>query len=327
MPVIGLAVVLAFSFTLGPLAVEGQQTGKVPRVGILAGGSVSSDSARMEAFRQGLRELGYIEGNNIVVEYRYAEGKLDRLNELAAALVRLKVDVIVTAGPVATRSAKEATASIPIVMAQVSDPMGLHFVASLARPSGKITGLSTMAPEISGKQLEFLKEILPRLSRLVVLGSSTQPANAQILRETELAAVALGVKLQHLDVLSPNDIEGSFRVATRERADAVLVLSSPLLFSRRKQIVDLAIKSRLPMISSFPEFVEDGGLLSYSANINDLFRRAAIYVDKILKGAKPGDLPIEQPTKFELVINLKTAKALGLTIPPSLLARADAVME
>jgi len=324
---IGLAVILALSITLGPLAAEGQQTRNVPRIGVLVGGSVSSDSARIEAFRQGLRELGYVEGKNIVVEYLYAEGKPDRLRELAAALVRLKVDVIVTAGPAATRSAKEATATIPIVMAQVSDPIGGRFVASLARPGGKITGLSTMTPEISGKQLEFLKEILPRLSRVAVLGSPTQPGYAQILRETELAAAALGVQLQPLDALGPKDIETSFRAASKDRADAVMVLPSPVLFSQRKQIADLAIKSRLPTISSWPEFVADGGLMTYSANINDLFRRAATYVDKILKGARPADLPVEQPTKFELVINLKTAKALGLTIPQSLLVRADQLIE
>jgi ABC-type uncharacterized transport system substrate-binding protein len=325
MRLIGLAVILTLNLSL--LAAEGQQTRNVPRIGVLVGGSVSSDSTRIEAFRQGLRELGYVEGENIVVEYRYAEGKPDRLRELAAALVRLKVEVIVTAGPAATRSAKEATATIPIVMAQVSDPIGGRFVASLARPGGKITGLSTMSPEISGKQLEFLKEILPRLSRVAVLGSSIQPGNAQILRETELAAAALGVQLQNLDALGPKDIETSFRAAGKERADAVLVLSSPVLFSQRKQIADLAIKSRLPTISSWPEFVEDGGLMTYSASIHDLFQRAATYVDKILKGAKPADLPVEQPTKFRLVVNLKTAKALGLTIPPSLLGRADQVIE
>ena len=311
----------------GAAIADAQQPAKVPRIGFLSSGSPSSISARTEAFRQGLRELGYVEGKNLVIEYRYAEGKLDRLPALAAELVRLKVDVIVTAGPAATRPAKEATTTIPIVMARDDDPVGNGFVASLARPGGNITGLSTLAPEISGKQLELLKEIVPRLSRVAVLGSSAQPGNAQSLRATELAAGALGVQLQYLDILGPKDIETAFRAASKGRADAVLVLASPVLNSQRARVVDLAVKSRLPAIYPNPEFVEDGGLMTYGVSITDLFRRAATYVDKILKGAKPPDLPVEQPMKFELVINLKAAKQIGLTIPQSVLYRADKVIK
>jgi ABC-type uncharacterized transport system substrate-binding protein len=301
--------------------------GNVPRIGVLVGGSASSDSARIEAFRQGLRDLGYVEGKNIVLEFRYADGNPDRLSELAATLVRLKVDVIVTAGPAATRAAKQATPATPIVMAQVNDPIDAGFVTSLARPGGMITGLSTMFPEISGKQLELLRQVVLRLSRVAVFTPSAQPGNAQVLREAELAAGSLRVQLHYLDIVSPGDIETSFRAARKARADAGLILSSPVLFSRRKQVADLALKNRLPTISSWPEFVEDGGLITYSPNLKDLFRRAATYVDRILKGAKPGDLPVEQPTTFALVINMKTAKALGLTIPQSVLLRADQVIE
>jgi putative ABC transport system substrate-binding protein len=302
---------------------EAQQPTKVPRIGFLAAISPAAISARIEAFRQGLNELGYIEGKNIVIEWRSAEA--DRVPGLAAELVRLKVDVIVTAGPLSTRPAEGATKTIPIVMAQDDDPVGNGFVASLARPGGNITGLASLSPELSGKQLELLKEIVPKLSRMAVLGSSTRPGNAQSLRETELAAGAFGVKLQYLDVLGPKDIDTAFREAGIARADAVLMLVATGV-PQRKQVVELAVKSRLPVISGRPELVEAGGLMTYGASLNDLYRRAATYVDKILKGAKPADLPIEQPTKFELVINLKTAKHIGLTIPPNVLARADRVI-
>ena len=304
-----------------------QQPTKVPRIGYLGAASPSATSERIEAFRRGLRELGYVEGKNIVIERRSAEGKSDRLPALAVELVRLKVDVIVTGGSAATRPAKEATSTIPIVMAPDSDPVGNGFVASLARPGGNITGLATLAPELSGKRLELLKEVVPRLSRVAVLGSSTEPANAQSLKETELAAGAFGVKLQYLGILGSKDIETAFGAASKARADAVLVLGGAVLNSHRTQIADLAVKSRLPAIYHRQEFVEDGGLMSYDANPNDLARRAATYVDKILKGAKPADLPVEQPTKFEFIINLKAAKQIGLTIPPNLLARADKVFK
>ena len=306
---------------------EAQQPKKVPRIGFLFGSSLSANSARHEAFRQGLRELGYVEGKNIVIDWRSAEEKLDRLPALAADLVYLKVDIIVTGGSSPTHAAKEATITIPIVMAQDADPVGSGFVASLARPGGNITGLSTLAPELSGKRLEILKEVVPKLSRVAVLGNSTEPGNAQMLGETERAAVVFGVKLQYVDVLGPKDIETAFRAASKGRADAVLVLVSAVFNSHRTQVVQLAVKSRLPATYTRPEYVEDGGLMTYGPSINDLFRRAATYVDKILKGAKPADLPVEQPTKFEFIINLKAAKQIGLTIPPNLLARADKVIK
>jgi putative ABC transport system substrate-binding protein len=306
---------------------EAQQPTKIPRIGFLSATLLSIISPRIEALRQGLHELGYVEGKNIVIEWRSAEGKLDRVPALAAELVRLKVDVIVTGGATDTRAAKEATNTIPIVMAQDSDPVGSGFVASLARPGGNITGLSTLAPEVSGKRLELLKEIIPKLSRVAVLGISTRPGNAQSLKEVELAAGALKVKLQFLDVLDPKDIEAAFRAASKGRAEAVLVLQSPFFNSQRKQLVDLAIKSRLPATYPQTEYTEAGGLMYYGANTPDLFRRAATYVDKILKGTKPADIPVEQPRKFELIVNLKAAKQIGLTIPPNVLVRADRVIK
>jgi len=306
---------------------EAQQPAKVPRIGFLGGVSPSANSARIAAFRQGLAELGYVEGKNILIEWRHTEAaKLDRLPVLAAELVRLKIEIIVTGGPPATRSAKEATATIPIVMGFDDDPVGNGFVKSLARPGGNITGLSALAPEISGKQLELLREIVPRLSRVVVLGTSIRPGNRQALEEIEIAAQAFGMKLQYLDVLGPKDIETAFRAASTGRADAVLVLSSPVFTSERTQIVDLAAKSRLPAMYPQQEFVQEGALMTYSVSVTNMYRRAATYVDKILKGAKPADLPIEQPTKFEFVINLKAAKQIGLTIPPNVLARANRVI-
>ncbi len=306
---------------------QAQQLAKIPRIGFLTNNSSTGLAAADEAFRQGLRALGYVEGKSLVIEYRYGEGKVGRLAEMAAELVRLKVDVIVTGGPTSTRTAKQATSTIPIVMASDPDPVANGFVASLARPGGNITGLATLSPELSGKRLELLKEILSKLSRVAVLGTSTTPGTAQELKEAELAAGAFGVKLQHLDVVSPKDIETAFRAASTGHADAVLVLNSAILLSQRRQLVDLAVKSRLPAIYNVPEFVEDGGLMSYGVSFIDLHRRAAIYVDKILKGAKPAELPVEQPTKFELIINLKAAKQIGLTIPPSVLARADKVIK
>ncbi len=308
-----------------PFPAQAQQT-KIPRIGFLTGQSLSSISARAEAFRQGLRELGYVEGKNVVIEWRYAEGKLDRLPALAAELVRLKVDIIVSAGPTVTRAAKEETVTIPIVMAFDDDPVGSGFVASLARPGGNITGLSTLAPELSGKQLELLKEIVPRLSRVAVLGSSIHPGTAQSLKEMELAAGAVKVQLQYLDVLDSKDIETAFGAASKGRAGAVLVLTSVVINSQRKQIVELAVKNRLPAIYFSSEFVEAGGLMTYGVSFTDLFRRAATYVDKILKGRTPQDLPVEQPMKFEFIISLIAAKKIGLTIPPNVLVRANRVI-
>jgi len=304
-----------------------QQPKKVPRIGFLAAVSLSANSVRFEAFRQGLRELGYVEGKNIVIEWRYADGKLDRLPALAAELVRLNVDIIVSGGSTATRPAKEATNTIPIVMAQDTDPVGNGFVASLARPGGNITGLATLAPELSGKQLELLKEIVPKLSRVAVLGTSTRSGNAQSLKETELAAGAFGVKLQYLDILRPKDIETAFQEARQGHADAVLVLTSAVFVLHRTQLADLAVKSRLPAIYDRREFVDDGGFMSYGTSFADLSRRAAVYVDKILKGAKPVDLPVEHPTKVELVIKLRTGKEMGVTSSRNVVARAEKGIE
>jgi len=303
------------------------QPAKVPRIANLIGAPLSATSARIEAFRQGLRELEYVEGKNIIIELRSAEGKLDRLPALAAELVRLKVDIIVTGGPLPTRAAKEATTTIPIVMTQDPDPVGDGFVASLARPGGNITGLATLAPELSGKRLELLKETIPKLSRVAVFGTSTYPGNAQSLKEVELAAAAFKVQLQYLDILGPKDIETAFRAASKGRADAVLIkVGGAFASAHRTEIVELAVKSRLPVIYDRGDYVEAGGLMFYGVNLPDLDRRAATYVDKILKGRTPADLPVEQPMKFEFIVNLKAAKQIGLTIPPNVLARADRVI-
>jgi len=323
-----ILVWLLVTFFLANVSIaQAQQAGKIPRIGYLSGVSPSSIVARTEAFRQGLRELGYADAKNILIEWRYAEGKADRLPALAAELVSLKVDVIVTAGPLPTRAAKEATTTIPIVMAQDPDPIGNGFVASLARPGGNITGLSMLASELSGKRLELLKETIPKLSRVAVFGTSTMPGTAQLLKEVELAAGALKVKLQYLDVVDPKDIENAFRAARKERADAVLSLASPVLDSHRTQIVELAVKNRLPVIYDRSEDVEAGGLMAYGVNLPGLHRRAATYVDKILKGRTPADLPVEQPMRFEFIINLLAAKKIGLTIPPNVLVRADKVIK
>jgi putative tryptophan/tyrosine transport system substrate-binding protein len=323
--ILGLLLAI-FVLATAPCA-QAQQATRIPVIGRLGASSPSAEAARAEALRQGLHELGYIEGKNIVIEWRHAEGKLDRVPALAAELVRLKVDIIVTAGPAATRSAKQATATIPIVMAYDDDPVGSGFVASLARPGGNITGLSTLSPEISGKQLELLKEIVPKLSRVGVLGDVIRPGTPQALREINVAADAFRVQVQYLEVRGPKDIETAFRAASKERADAVLVLGSAVLTTHRTAIVELAVKSRLPTIYNRPEFVEEGGLVFYGVSYTELFRRAATYVDKILKGAKPADLPVEQPKKFEFIINLKAAKQIGLTVPPNVLARADRLIK
>ena len=303
-----------------------QQPARIPRIGYIGAASSSANQIRVEAFRQGLREAGYIEGQNIGIEYRYAEGKFDRLPALAAELVGLKVDVIVTGGAAVTRRVKEATQTIPIVMTNDNDPIGNGFVESLARPGGNITGLATLTPDLAGKRLELLKEIVPKLSRVAVLGTSTTPGNSQALKETELAAGSFNVQVQYLDVRDPSNIESAFRTASEKRADAVFLLQGPIFVSERKQLAEFAVRSRLPAIYYRQDFVVDGGLISYAPSLTDLSRRAAIYVEKILKGAKPAALPVEQPTKFELVINLKAAKRIGITIPPNVLARADRVI-
>jgi len=303
-----------------------QQPTQTIHLGALLASTAASEKSRIDALRDGLRDLGYIEGKNIVIEWRYANLKFDRLNEFAAELVRLKVNIIVIGGSTSTRAAKQATTTIPIVMGQSNDPVGEGFVASLARPGGNITGLSTLAPEITGKQLEVLKDSIPRISRVAVYKQSTNQAHLPMLKELDLVARALNVQLQYLDVISAKDISTAFRDARAAHADAGLILPSPVTVSQRTQIAELAAQNRLPVVYPFPEAVETGGLMSYGVSWPDLFRRAATYVDKILKGAKPADLPVEQPAKFELIINLKAAKQIGLTIPPQVLARADRVI-
>jgi putative ABC transport system substrate-binding protein len=316
------ALLFALSFP-----VEAQQSGKVHRIGYVSAGAASATTARAEALRQGLRELGYIEGQNIIIEWRFGEGKVDQVPYNVAELVRLKVDVIVTAGAADTRAAHKATSTIPIVMTQDNDPVGAGFVSSLARPGGNITGLTNASPELSGKRLELLKESIPKLSRAIVLGNATVPGNAQALRETEGAARTLGLKVRHMEVQSLDDLKGALRVAVEEQFHALVTLQNPVFGTNRTEFVDLVAKTRLPAMHFRRDFVEAGGLMSYGTYLPDLDRRAATYVDKILKGAKPADLPVEQPTKFELFINLKTAKQIGLTIPAHVLARADRVIK
>jgi putative ABC transport system substrate-binding protein len=308
-----------------PLAAEAQQARKVPRVGILL---LSDAQSVPDAFRQGLRDLGYVEGQTIALEYYWAEGKEERFPGLASELVHLRVDVIFATVAAAAQAAKTATKAIPIVTA-VNDPIAAGFVASVARPGGNITGLSMMSPEVVGKQLELLRQVVPTLSRVAVLGNPANPGSAPQLRQAEAMAKTLGMRLQPLEARSPSEIDSAFAAMTRERAGALLVLLDPTLARplQRERIAELAARNRLPTMYALRLYVDAGGLMAYGADIFDLYRRAAIYVDKILKGAKPADLPIEQLTKFELIINLKTAKALGLTMPPSLLLLADEVIQ
>ena len=299
---------------------EAQQPKKVPRIGVLSPG-FPGPSPLLDAFRQGLHELCYVEGQNIAIEYRFAEAKPEPLPDLAAELVRLKVDVILAINTPAVQAAKNATKTIPIVFTWVSFPDS--FVASLARPGGNVTGLTTLSEDLSGKRLELLKEALPGISRVAVLWNSANPNPTYQFREMERASLQLGIQLQPLGVRGPDELPNAFKVATREHAGALFVIEDAVLLQHRTRILDLAAKLRLPVASSYREFAEAGGLLSYAPNLPDQFHRAATYVDKILKGTKPADLPVEQPMKFELIINLKTAKQIGLTIPPDVLARAD----
>ena len=322
-------VVLALGILALPLSVYAQAQGKVWRIGFLSATSPSSNAESIEALRQGLRELGYAEGQNIVIEYRWAEGRFERLPDLAAELVRLKVDVIVASTGQAALAAKNSTATIPIIMVGPSDPVGSGLVASLAQPGGNVTGLSlTSGLGIIGKQLELLHEAFPKLRQVAVLANAATPIiTAGWLRETELAARSLGVQLRVVEVRDSDELDGAFSTIKKAHARALLVIADPLLALNRSRIVAFAASSRLPATYPYRSFVNAGGLMSYGVNVHDLFRRAATYVDKILKGAKPSGLPVERPTRFELVINLKTAKALGLTIPPSLLMRADEVIQ
>jgi ABC-type uncharacterized transport system substrate-binding protein len=299
-----------------------QQTKKVPRIGYLS--SRFAIEPREEAFRKGLSELGYVEGQNIVIEWRFAEGKRERQTSLAADLVRLNVECIIATGTSAVHAAKQATSTIPIIMANMGDdPVQQGFVASLARPGGNITGFTIMGGDLAGKRLEIVKEVLPKVSRVAILRDPGNPATSAYLKETEAAAGALGVQLQSIESRGGSDLVNVFRAAAKGRAGALIVVA---FGAQRPQIVNLTIKNRIPTMYTDPTFVPDGGLMSYSADVIEQFRRAAIYVDKILKGTKPADLPVERPTKFELLINLKTAKQIGLTIPPNVLARADKVI-
>ena len=307
------------------LPAQAQQPTKVARIGYLSPGDPVSRTYRTEAFRQGLKELGYIEGKNIAIEYRFAEARSERLPELAQDLVRLKVDIIFAGSHPATEAAKNATQTIPIVTSS-QDPVSSGFVVGLARPGGNITGLTNLTSELVGKRLELLKEVIPQLSRVAVLWTPSQP-ESMTWRRTEVAAQSLGVQLQAAEIRERDDLELAFVAIKRERAEALLMLRNPLVNDLTKRIANLAAASRLPAIYDEQRFPELGGLMSYGVNLADVDRRAAIYIDKILKGANPADLPIERPTKFELVINLKTAKALGLKIPAHLLMEADKVIE
>jgi len=327
---IGLAVVLVVGLALAPLAVGAQQAAKVARIGYLST-NLATNPHIQEAFRQGLRDLGYVEGRNVVIEYRDAEGKYERLPALAAELVALKVDVIVAAaGNNLAMAAKQATRTIPIVFAAVSDPVAFGLVTSLARPGGNVTGTSVISSELVGKRLELLTQAVPGVSRVAILwlpGALGERTEKDMLQQADVAARALGVRLQFVEARGPADLDRAFSDMTRARAGALTVLPSNMFLREHRRLVDLAAKHRLPAVYTVKEYVDAGGLMTYGPNLADVVRRAATYVDKILKGAKPAELPVEQPTKFELVINLKTAKALGLTIPPSVLGRADQVIE
>ena len=323
MRLIGLAVILTLSVILAPLAAQAQPAGKVYRIGVLG----NENAPPWEGFRQGLRELGYVDSRNVTMEWRWSEGKTDRLPALAIELVGLRVDIIVASGTQAVRAAKQATSTIPIVMAVSSYPERIGLVASLARPGGNVTGLSNVAPELSGKKLELLKEIAPKASRLAVLWNRASPVEPLGLQALRAAAPAAGMEILSVEVSTADDYPAAFASVASRRAHALMAHGNPVNFKNRQLIADFALRSRLPSIYEERLFVEAGGLMSYAPSFTDLFRRAATYVDKILKGAKPADLPVEQPTRFELVINLKTAKTLGLTIPPLVLFRADQVIE
>jgi putative tryptophan/tyrosine transport system substrate-binding protein len=307
-----------------PLAVSAQQPTKIFKIGFIATGGVP---LYMNAFHDELQALGWIEGKNVIYEARYAENRLDRLPELVTELLRLNIDIIVAGGTPAPLAAKRATATVPIVMAGAADPLGSGLVASLARPGGNVTGLSLMGADLVGKRLELLKEVLPGLSSVAILWNADHPFSTLVFKETERAAQGLRIEVQSLEVRSPNDIDRALITAMRQNASALIAIEDPLTTDYRHQIADFAAENRLPAIYGLRMFVDAGGLLSYGADLADLYRRAARYVDKILKGAKPSDLPVEQPTKFELVVNLKTAKALGLAIPATVLATADEVIE
>jgi putative ABC transport system substrate-binding protein len=321
-----LIVMLIVGALVAPLTVGAQQAARIPRIGVLHTGTAAAVSQNVEAFKQGLREHGYVEGQNIVVERRFAESKSERIPELAAELVRMKVDVIVTATDAAIAAVKQQTQTIPIVMVNSADPVGTGFVSSLARPGGNVTGITSISPELSAKRLELLKEVIPGLSRVAIMWNPEVRGALFDYKETQNAARPLQLQLQSVEVNRVDDFDRAFTSMLTGRAEA-FVVSSPFAFEIRSQLANLAQKHRLPSVFSQREFADAGGLMAYGPNLTAQWRRAAMYVDKILKGAKPGDLPVEQPTALELVINLKTANALGLTIPPTLLRRADQVIQ
>ena len=327
---LALSALLVLGGLFGPFTAEAQPATRVARIGYLATNLAGSPSPSREAFLDGLRDLGYVEGRNVVIDYRDAAGKDDRLSALAAELVALNVDVIVAAaGTLAALAAKQATNTIPIVFIAVGNPVTSGLVASLARPGGNVTGLSAVSPDLVGKWLELLKQTVPGISHVAYLRQpgALGEADKEVLTQAEVAAQALGVRLQLVEARRPAEVDRAFAEILRARAGAVVVLSTPMFSSERRRLADLAVRHRLPTVFPFRSYVEAGGLMSYGLNVADLFRRAATYVDRILKGTRPRDLPVEQPTKFELVINLKTAKALGLTVAPSVLARADYVIQ
>jgi putative ABC transport system substrate-binding protein len=308
-----------------PLASRAQ--GRIPRVGFMGNSTAALEANLVDSFREGLRELGYEEGRNIAIEYRWADGQYERLAALVTELIAAKVDVIVTAGTPAALAVKKATSTVPLVMVAVGDPVGTGLVPSLARPDGNLTGLSSVAPDLEGKRLELLREIVPSVSRIAVFLNSVNPFHATSMRQAQTAGKTLGIKVQQYDIRKSEDLDGAFAAIRKERPDALLILADRVFLHNRERIVDFTGEQHLPNVNAYKELVEAGGLISYGPSYEDMHKRAAIYVNKILKGAKPGNLPIEQPTKFTLVVNLKAAKALGISMPPAVLSRADEVIE
>jgi putative ABC transport system substrate-binding protein len=321
-----MVATLALALLAAPLAAQAQQPSRTPRIGVISTGTLATSRPNVEAFREGLRELGLVEGRTVVIEYRWAEGRAERFHALAVELVGLKVDLILASSTPVALAAKNATTTIPIVFATAADPVG-SLVASLARPGGNVTGLSLLAPEITARQLQLLKEGVRRGSRVAVLSNPANSYTPRMVTETEAAARSLGLRVHVLGARGADELEGVFAAITKERPDAFFTLADPVLFAHRARIAEFANRNRLPAMYPHREYAEAGGLMAYGADLRENFRRAATFVDKILKGAKPAELPVEQPTTFELIINLRTAKALGLTIPPAVLARADEVIE
>jgi putative ABC transport system substrate-binding protein len=318
-------IILLGGATAWPLVARAQ--GRIPRVGFMGNSTAALEVNLVDSFREGLRELGYEEGRNIAIEYRWADGRYERFAALVAELIAAKVDVIVTAGTPAALAVKKATSTVPLVMVAVGDPVGTGLVPSLARPDGNLTGLSSVAPDLEGKRLELLREIVPSVSRIAVFINSVNPFHATSMRQAQSAGKTLGIKVQQYDIRKSEDLDGAFAAIRKERPDALLILADRVFLHNRERIVDFTEEQRLPNVSAYKEVVEAGGLMSYGPSYEDMHKRAAIYVNKILKGAKPGNLPIEQPTKFTLVVNLKAAKALGISMPPAVLSRADDVIE